>query len=143
MTHASLAAVLVASLALLAPQVWAHDGAHLDMQAAPNGGQLRMAGVYHYELVTAKAATAATQSPVVVHVTDHAGSAVSTKGARGSATILSGKAKVSVPLAPAGENRMHGMAQYAVAPDTKVVVTITLAGGKAEQARFTPAANGR
>lgn len=143
MNHASLAAVLAAVLAVLAPQVRAHDDATLDRQAAPNGGQLRMAGVHHYELVTANAAAAAGQSLVVVHVTDHAGSAVPTKGARGSATILTGKTKVSVPLAPAGENRMRGVAQYTVTPETKVVVAITLADGKAGQARFTPAANGR
>jgi hypothetical protein len=32
----------------------AHDDAYLDTQKAPNGGQLRMAGPYHYELVLAK-----------------------------------------------------------------------------------------
>jgi hypothetical protein len=35
---------------------------------------------------------------------------------------------------------MKGVAKYAPTPDTKVVVSITLAGKQPEQARFTPLA---
>lgn len=139
MIPASLAALL-AALALAAPVAHAHDDATLDRQAAPNGGQLRMAGPYHLELVLAKTGSDAEARPVVVHVTDHAGAAVSTRGALGSATILAGGRKASVPLAPEGDSRMRGEARYTVGPDTKVVVTITLAGGQPAQARFTPGA---
>lgn len=139
MVQASIAVLFAAALAVLAPQARAHDDAWLDKTVAPHGGQLRQAGAYHFELVTVKEAKTTVPSAIVVHVTDHAGTAVPTKGASGNATILTGKSKVSVPLAPAGDNRMQGTGPYAVAPDTKVVVTITLAGSKAEQARFTPA----
>jgi hypothetical protein len=120
--------------------VLAHSDEVLDTQKAPNGGQLLMAGVYHFELVVAKDGKEAKESPVVVYVTDHAGVKIPTVGAGGTATILAGKQKASVKLVPDGDNRLKGMATYSSTPDMKVVVSITLPGKSAEQARFTPLA---
>ncbi len=100
-----------------------------------------MAGPYHYELVVvkdAKEAKEAKENAVVVFVTDHAGQKVLTVGASGTATILAGKLKAASTLKPDGDNRMKGFAKYASASDMKVVVSITLSGKPAEQARFTP-----
>jgi hypothetical protein len=116
----------------------AHDDAYLDTQKAPNGGQLRMAGPYHFELVLDRNATPAQESPIVVYVTDHAGTRISTAGAKGSATVLAGKLKTTAELKPDGDNRLKGAAKYVAAPDMKVVVSVTLAGKQPEQARFTP-----
>lgn len=118
----------------------AYDDAYLDTQKAPNGGQLRMAGPYHYELILVKDTGEAKENPVVVYVTDHAGQKVSTAGAGGSATLLAGKLKATATLKPDGDNRMKGFAKYASTPDMKAVVSITLAGKQVEQARFTPLA---
>ena len=144
----------------------AHDDAYLDTVAAPNGGQVRMAGPYHYELVLAREGGQVTSDrdptgrrvdsppspagsggpgevmveelPVLVYVTDHAGQAVSTAGASGTATLLSSRGKVTATLAPDGDNRMKGAAAYAATPGMKAVVGIALAGQGSEQARFTP-----
>ncbi|WP_126446140.1 hypothetical protein [Sulfuricystis multivorans] len=118
----------------------AHSDEYLDTQAAPHGGQLRMAGIYHFELVVAKDSKEAKDNPVIVYVTDHAGTKVPTTGAKGTVTILSGKAKTTVDLAPDGDNRLKGSGVYASTPDMKAVVSITLPGKAAEQARFTPLA---
>lgn len=99
-----------------------------------------MAGPLHYELVTRKDADASRDSAVVVYVTDHAGTPVSTAGAAGTATIVAGGTPASAALAPDGGNRMKGVTRYAHAPDMKVVVSITLAGRKPEEATFTPGA---
>jgi hypothetical protein len=64
---------VLAGLTFAAGAVLAHDDAYLDTQKAPNGGQLRMAGPNHYELVLVKDAKEAQENPVVVYVTDHAG----------------------------------------------------------------------
>ncbi|PKO72080.1 MAG: hypothetical protein CVU20_03810 [Betaproteobacteria bacterium HGW-Betaproteobacteria-14] len=125
-------------LTFVAGGVLAHDDAYLDTQKAPNGGQLRMAGPYHYELVVVKDAKEAKENAIVVYVTDHAGQKVLTEGASGTATILAGKLKATSTLKPDGDNRMKGLAKYASTPDMKVVVSITLSGKPAEQARFTP-----
>ena len=131
---------VLAGLTFAAGAALAHDDAYLDTQKAPNGGQLRMAGPNHYELVLAKDAKEAKENPVVVYMTDHAGQKIPTAGAAGTATILAGKLKAAATLKPDGDNRMKGVAKYASTPDTKAVVSITLAGKQAEQARFTPLA---
>lgn len=118
----------------------AHSDEHLAAQKAPNGGQLRMAGAYHFELVVARDSKEVKENSLLVHVADHAGAKVSTAGASGTATILSGKTKVTTALVPDGDNRMKGSARYAATPDMKVVLTVTLPGKGAEQARFTPLA---
>lgn len=116
----------------------AHDDAYLDTVKAPNGGQLRMAGIYHYELVVVKDSKEAKDNPIMVYVTDHAGQKVPTAGATGAATLLAGKLKATAMLAADGDNRMKGSAKYASTPGMKSIVSITLPGKSAEQARFTP-----
>jgi hypothetical protein len=101
---------------------------------------MRMAGIYHLELVVARNSKEAMNNPVAVYVTDHAGNKVSTVGADGTATLLGGKEKASVKLIPDGDNRLKGVGTYASTPDLKAVVSVTVAGKPAEQARFTPLA---
>ena len=139
MKFAPLAAFL-AGIALSAAPAFAHDDAQLDKAKTPNGGQLRQAGPYHYELVTVREGKDAKESPVVVYVTDDSGKKVSTAGASGTATILSGKVKATATLLPDGDNRMKGAAKYASISGMKAVVSITLPGKQPEQARFTPLA---
>ncbi|MDK9714775.1 MAG: hypothetical protein OEL86_11880 [Sulfuritalea sp.] len=126
--------------ALIASTAFAHTDEYLDTQKSANGGQLRMAGVYHFELVVSKDSQEAKDNPVVVYVTDHAGTKVPTVGAKGTATILSGKAKATVNLLPDGDNRLKGSGAYASTPDMKAIVSVTLPGKSPEQARFTPLA---
>lgn len=135
LSAAALLAVVFASGATLA-----HSDEYLDTQKAPNRGQLRMAGGYHFELVVATDSKETKDNPVVVYVTDHAGAKQSTAGAGGTVTILAGKKKTTVTLAPDGENRLKGTGKYASTPDMKAIVSITLPGKAAEQARFTPLA---
>ena len=125
-------------LATSAASVHAHDDAYLDTQQAPNGGQLRMAGVYHLELVVDKSTPQAADKPVVVYVTDHAGQKVSTEGATGNTTILAAKGKASVALVPDGDNRLKGTGNYASTPDMKAIISFTAKGQPPETARFTP-----
>lgn len=122
----------VLALTMLFSQgAFAHTDEYLDTQTAPHGGQLRMVQQYHYELVV-KA------NEVSVYVTDHGGKKFDTRGATGTATLLSGKSKASVKLMPAGDNQMKGSGKFELAPDMKVVVSIALAGQPALQGRFTP-----
>ena len=101
-----IAAVSVFGLA--SPSLLAHSDEVLDTQKAPNGGQLRMAGAYHFELVVAKDSKEAKDNSVLVYVTDHAGARIPTVGAGGTATILAGKQKASVKLAQDGRSACHG-----------------------------------
>lgn len=122
---------IAALLALvLAAPVLAHDDATLDAMATPHGGQMRMAGPYHYELVVG-------EGQLRVYLSDHADKPVPSQGVSGSAVVLSG-AKTTVALAPAGENLLQGTGAFTAGPDMKVVVSLSFPDGKAWQARFTP-----
>lgn len=133
------------TLALLtgAAGVRAHDEAYLDTLHAPNGGQLRMAGIYHLELVVDTTAPQTREKPIRVHVTDHAGQKVPTAAATGTVTILAAKSKTTIALVPDGDNRLKGTGRYASTPDMKAVVSITPQGQPPETARFTPLAKPR
>lgn len=140
MTKTILTATVAAALALCAPLALAHDDAAIATLKAPNGGQLRAAAEFHFELVVAPVRTDAKPAPVVVHVTDHAGAKVATTGASGTVTILAGAQKATVALQPDGDNRLKGSGSYKSDPDMKVIVAITMAGKTVQQARFTPLA---
>lgn len=140
MKQALMFITVASALMLTSPTLLAHTDEYLDTLKAPNGGQLRMSGIYHFELVVARDSKEATESPVVVYVTDHAGGKISTVGAGGTAIMIAGKQKASVKLVPDGDNRLKGTASYASTPDMKVTVSITLADKTARQARFTPLA---
>lgn len=109
----------------------AHTDEYLDSQPAPHGGQVRIAGTYHFELVVG-------EKQLTVYVTDHAGKSIATEGATGNAIVLVGKTKTTVELKPAGEKVLKGEGEFTSEPEMKVVVSITLAGQEQQQARFTP-----
>jgi hypothetical protein len=140
MKKISLVSTILAGLLVAAGAAYAHSDDYLDTVKAPHGGQLRMAGIYHYELEVAKDSKEAKENPVTVFVTDHAGQKIPTAGATGTATILVGKEKTTLPLLPDGDNRMKGSARYASAAGMKTVISIALPGKLSEQARFTPLA---
>lgn len=127
----AIKAGLVLLALALSLAAWAHTDEYLDTVKTPHGGQLRMAGALHYELVVSPNA-------ITVYVTDHADNKQVTKGAAGTATVLSGRTKASLKLEPAGDNLMKGTGKFDLDPDMKVVVSITMAGKQPEQARFTP-----
>jgi hypothetical protein len=132
--------VLIAAAMLASSVVLAHTDEYLDTLQAPHGGQLRMSGIYHFELVVARDSKQPKENPVVVYVTDHAGTKVSTVGAGGTVTLLTGKRKATAKLVPDGDNRLKATARYASAPDMKVVVSVAMPGKVVLQARFTPLA---
>jgi hypothetical protein len=141
----ALKSILIPGLALCAsllasPVALAHSDAALDALPSPHGGQVRMAGNWHFELVVAHQPAALGDKPVVIHVTDHAGSPVPTQGASGTLTLLSGKTRSTVQLTPDGDNRLKGQGRYASTAKLKAVAQITLAGQPVQQARYTPLA---
>jgi len=124
----SLTTALIA-LTLAAP-VLAHDDATLDARESPHGGQVRMTGPYHYELVVG-------DGILRVYLTDHADQPLSSQGVSGNAVVLRG-GKATIPLTPAGEHHLEGQGNFASGPDMKVVVSLNFPDGNAWQARFTP-----
>lgn len=134
--------VLSATLLFAGAGAYAHDDATLDKMKTQNGGQHRMAGPYHFELLVDKNNKEAKDSPVTVYLTDHGAKKIPAAGASGTATILAGKSKVTVPLTPAGDNKLTGIGKYVSDANMKVVVSVVFPDKKTEQARFSPLAAG-
>lgn len=126
------------SIVLGAGSAMAHDDKYFDSIKSPHGGQTRMAGPYHFELVLKAGSTNASANPVILYVTDHAGKAISTKGATASLLIVQGKQKMTIALQAQAENEMVGQANYASTANLKAALSYTAAGKGTEQARFTP-----
>ncbi|SEL05172.1 hypothetical protein [Nitrosovibrio tenuis] len=131
--HKSLATVLISTTLAVSLPVSAHTEQHFDNITTPHGGQMRMAGPYHLELVTK-------DKEIVLYVTDHGDNNVATEGGVGKASIQVGKAKpkTSVKLEPAGDNMLRGSGDFSVTPDTAIIVFLKLPEYEAQSARFTP-----
>lgn len=132
---------LVVAAGLLSNAAFAHTDEYLDTVVGPNGGQLRMAGAYHFELVLVKDAKAGAVSPVKLYLLDHANNPQPAKDAKATVLIVSGKQKAKAELLPQGDNLLAGSATYTASEDLKAVVNISIKteqGEVTEQAMFTP-----
>lgn len=129
----AMVTVLLGAVLALAQPVGAHTDDYLDTVATPHGGQLRMAGPYHLELV-------AKDKALILYVTDHGDNPISTDAGMGKATLQLGKAKArtTVKLEPAGDNVFKGSGEFTVKPQSVIVVFLKLPGQEAQSARFTP-----
>jgi hypothetical protein len=119
--------------ALLAPTVptWAHTDEYFESVEAPHGGQLRMTGPFHMELV-------AKNGTLTVYVTDHADNPISVDGGLAKANIENGSTKTQVNLHPVGSNILGGSGNFSLTPSTVVIVFMKLPNQEGYAARFMP-----
>jgi hypothetical protein len=129
----SMAVVLVSATLAVSLPASAHTEEYFDSHAAPHGGQMRMAGPYHLELVSK-------EKEIVLYVADHADNKISTEGGVGKATFQVGKAKPknTIQLEPAGDNMFSGTGDFTITPETVIVVFIKLPEQEAQSTRFAP-----
>ena len=121
----------IAGFGLAGTSAFAHTDEMLATMKAPHGGQLKMAGPYHLELVMKPGLAQ-------VYVTDHGDKQIASQGGRGSVTVLSGGKKTVIKLAPAGGNLLQGKGSFEIKPDMKAVVSVMMPGQPAQQARYEP-----
>ena len=129
----SMAIVLISAALAVSLPAKAHTEDYFDSVDAPHGGQMRMAGPYHLELV-------AKEKEIVLYVTDHSDRKISAEGGVGKAAFQIGKAKpkTSIKLEPAGDNTLKGTGDFSVTPETVIIVFLKLPDQPAQSARFTP-----
>lgn len=113
---------LALSLALPAGAAGEHDHRPL------HGGIVVEASHLDWELV-------AQPERIVIHVRDH-GKKASTAGASGKLTLLSAGKKSEAVLRPAGDDRLEAEGPFTLAPGSKLVATVQLAGRKPATMRF-------
>jgi hypothetical protein len=129
----SMATVLISAALVVSLPASAHTEEHFDAIDTPHGGQMRMAGPYHLELVTE-------EKDIILYVTDHGDNKVSTDGGTGKASFQVGKAKPkdSIKLEPAGDNILKGTGDFKLTPETTIVVFVKLPDQEPQSTRFTP-----
>jgi len=129
----SMATVLMSAALAVSLPAGAHTEEYFDSINAPHGGQMRMAGPYHLELVTK-------EKEIVLYVMDHSDQKISTEGGVGKAAFQVGKAKpkTSIKLEPAGDNMLKGSGDFSVTPETVIIVFLKLPDQEAQSTRFTP-----
>ncbi|WHZ27986.1 MAG: hypothetical protein OJF51_002784 [Nitrospira sp.] len=109
----------------------AHTDEYFESVEAPHGGQLRMTGPFHMELV-------AKNGDLTVYVTDHADNAISVDGGLAKANIENGSTWTQVNMHPVGDNILRGSGTFSLTPNTVVVVFIKLPDQDGYAARFMP-----
>ncbi len=125
-----LGALFVMILALPFP-VGAHTDEYFESVQAPHGGQLRMTGPYHMELL-------AKDGELTVYVTDHADNSISVDGGLAKATVETGSNKTQVHLHPVRGNVLKGAGTFSLTPSTVVIVFMKLPNQDGYAARFMP-----
>ena len=120
--------LLLGALAAVSRHAYAHSDDYLDSLPAPHGGQIRMAGPMHLELVIADRA-------VEVFVTDHAGTPRPTAG--GKASLRVAREEPGVTLKATGGSRFAGSLPFPVPANAQLTLFVLLPGEQPHAARFT------
>ncbi|MCD6707874.1 MAG: hypothetical protein LT080_15675 [Thiobacillus sp.] len=131
-SHSAYAAVRIFLMALLGLPIvaWAHSNEHLATMKGAHGGMLRMAEMYHFELVVK-------DGEAHVWVTDHGDTPQSTKGAVGTLRFINGNDAFSLYMAPTGSNQLV-IKDARIKPHkgTRLVLTVSMRGEAPLQTRF-------
>lgn len=114
-------------LACLAGSAMAHNDSWFDSHPSPNGGQVRMAGPYHLELMPPG-------NEVVVYVTDHGDTKIPTAGWNAHLITLTKGKKTRIQLKPAGDNKLVGKARLQAG--AQAVLNVSPKAGEEYSARF-------
>jgi hypothetical protein len=118
-------------LAMCLGNAYAHSDEYLSEHARAHGGQMRIAGPYHLELVMGA------QQQLTLYVTDHSGTAVDTAGGSAKVIITSGKKKrYVVILSSGGENTLKGEGEFKLSKASTASVLIALRGQEPQRAKF-------
>lgn len=125
--------LLVGAVLTVTLPAYAHTDEYLDTVETEHGGQLRMSGPYHLELVVR-------DKEITVYVADHADAKIKTDGGTAKAVIQTGKSgpKTTIKLEPAGDNLLKGAGNFALKPESVVIIFVRLPGQEAHSARFMP-----
>lgn len=122
--------LLLGALAGVSRHAYAHSDDYLDSLPAPHGGQIRMAGPLHLELVIA-------DREVEVFVTDHAGTPRPTAG--GKASLRVAREDPGITLKATGGYRFAGSLPHPVPVNAQLTLFVMLPGEQPHAARFTAA----
>ena len=123
--------ILIVLGLVAATAVLAHTNEYLDTLDGEHGGQLRMSGAYHFELIAAP-------GKLTVYVTDHAWQPVETAGASANAMVITNGKKTVLDLQVSGSNMLEGSGDFMLDEKSTVHLKVSMPDGAAELATFQP-----
>jgi hypothetical protein len=108
----------------------AHSNESLATLKGDHGGMLRMAEMYHFELMVK-------EGEARVWVTDHGDMAQSTLGANGNLRFIAGNGATTVKLTPVGTNELVAKdARIKPVAGTRIILNVSMKGQPSVQARY-------
>lgn len=113
------------------PAALAHTNEYLDTSTGTHGGQIRMSGPFHFELV-------ATPGEITVYVTDHGDTPIETAGASAVIVLQTGKSRAEISLEPAGENILRGSGKFKLIKSTQAELVVTMPDVRPQSASYKP-----
>jgi hypothetical protein len=116
---------------LVIPLALAHTNEYLDTLTGAHGGQIRMSGPYHFEVV-------AMLGEITVYVTDHGDTPIETAGASAMIVLQTGKTRTEIKLEPAGGNILRGSGKFKLAKTTQAELVVTMPDVPPQTASFKP-----
>lgn len=122
--------VAIVFVALVA-QALGHDDQTLDRMRAPHGGQLRMAGRYHVELVLEP-------NRIRAFFTSHAGAKVAAPSGAASVKLVSGAEERTLALEVLGENVLGIDGSFPYTPGMMVELSVERGEKAPLVIRFAP-----
>ena len=123
--------VAILRIALDASGSFAHDDEMLDRMPAPHGGQLRMAGRYHVELVLEP-------SRIRMFFTSHAGHEVAAPSGAASVKLVTGGEERTLALEVLGENVLGIDGSFPFTPGMTVELSVERGEKAPLVVRFAP-----
>lgn len=129
---------LCLTAAAMAQPAYAHSDDYLDAVPGAHGGQLRMGGAYHFELVVSPTATADKASVIKVYLTDHAGVVAKNSGMKAQLLLKTSGKPVLLKLTADGENVLQGNAAFTASPELQATLAVTFADNSSAQMNFQP-----
>jgi hypothetical protein len=129
----------ILALPLAAGPAGAHDPDTLDKIKSAHGGQVRMAGPFHLELVLERGACGAS-NPITLYLQTHAFTDVPADGTKATIQLSVGTSPktTTADLLPSGSNLLAGKGVYASKTALVAKVTLTDKEGQVWSATFTP-----
>lgn len=117
----------LAALLVVSAHAHAHNDSWFDTHPTPHGGQVRMAGPYHLELMPPAA-------EVVIYVTDHGDTAIPTAGWNAHMLVLNAGKKTRIALKPTDTNQLRGKGMLPVG--AQAVLSVRPKAGEEYSARY-------
>jgi hypothetical protein len=125
------------TLTILPARMMAHDAATLDAMPSQHGGQVRMAGPYHIELLLERVSVKGNRH-IAIYLQNHLLQVLPSAGTSAQVKLTDGSRSTSVALTPDGLESLGGSVSCSSSAALVAVVLLRARDGQIYSATFNP-----